>query len=131
MSIDIAHLLQTDGPVILMVSEPYKVEVATQLALRYRPNSDVLSQLTLPIHFFNYFRAQAYRHRDVILQFDTLKQSSCSWPLTYHMLESLIAREEIFWPDIDCRIRPFRYVGRLTIVAGRPDDLSCIMKGEM
>lgn len=131
MSIDIAHLLQTDGPVVLMVSEPYKVETATQLALHYRPNSDVLSQLTLPIHFFNYFRAQSRLQRDVILQFDTLKQSCCSWPLTYHMLETLLAREETFWPSIDCRIPPFRYTGRLTVVAGQPDKLSCIMKGQV
>lgn len=131
MSTDIAHLLQTDGPVILMVSEPYKIDVATQLALQYRPNSDVLSQLTLPIHFFNYFRAQARLHRDVILQFDALKQSCSSWPTTYHMLGSLLAREEIFWPSIDCRIQPFKYSGRLTVIAGRPEELSCIMKGEL
>lgn len=131
MSIDIANLLQTHGPVVLMVDDHRKIEAAVQLALKHRPNSAVLSQLALPIHFFNYFRAQTKLQRDVIIRLDELKESCCSWPVTYQMLESMMACKQTAWPSNDEHIVPFTYTGRLTIIATSPDKLTTFMKGEL
>ena len=131
VSFDIAQLLQSDGPVVLMVADPRKTETAVQIALQYRPNSDVLSELALPIHFFNYFKAQSRLHRDVIIDFDSLKHSCCSWDVTLTILKSLLAGEETCWPARDSRIQPFKYEGRLTVIAGRPEVLTCPLLGEL
>lgn len=131
MSIDIANLLQSDGPVILLVSDPRKLDAAVKIALQYRPNSDVLNELALPIHFFNYFRAQSRLHRDVIVNFDSLKHSSCSWDVTYAILKTLLAGQETCWPARDSYIRPFTYTGRLTVIAGQPEQLSCPLQGKL
>lgn len=97
----------------------------THLARQFRPNAEVLSQVTSALEFFQFFMVKT---NDVIVDMDELRLRvrQNEWHQVVNILKTIAMQQEVSWVSKVFEAR-FTYHGRLTIV-GRPENVELGLK---